>query len=163
MSWTWSQRQVAGLAFWYVVLADPSHRHHPKQLVHIVFAGREIDWWWWSLSMKLVNIIFTVGDIRYHDPKLVPPIWRNFEILKGMIPSSVTFMHHDNDNFDGLMIWWLKYQEPKLVPPISRQGILMGMIPSSVTLRLSLDPTTISSFRVTCVDKWTRMKTHHND
>ena len=41
------------------------------------------------------------------------------------------------------------HHDPKLVPPISRQGILMGMIPSSVTLRLSLDPTTISSFRVT--------------
>ena len=36
---------------------------------------------------------------------------------------------------------------------------MMGMIPSSVTLRLSLDPTTISSFRVTCVDKWKRTKT----
>ena len=42
-------------------------------------------------------------------------------------------------------------QDPKLVPPISRQGILIGMTPSSWTLRLSLDPIAISSFRVTLV------------
>merc|ERR1719234_772467 len=39
---SWSQRQVAGLAFWYVVLADSSRRHHPKQLVHIVFTRTQV-------------------------------------------------------------------------------------------------------------------------
>ena len=109
---TWSQWQVAGLSFWYVILADPSHRNHPKQLVNIVFTGRFIDD---GANAQLAN---THDDEKYNDS--------DYE-------AEESCTHHD----------------PKLVPPISRQGILMGMIPSSVTLRLSLDPTTISSFRVT--------------
>ena len=41
---TWSQWQIASLAFRNIIFTDSSHRHHPEKLVNVVFTvGREND------------------------------------------------------------------------------------------------------------------------